>query len=122
MLNDIALALFVGLTAGAYSSIFIAPPIVADLKERESQMRSLRKRVLAKRASEAAKADEPQTGTEPAEDVLDGDDLDDDEGAAATAGLVGQRTQGGAAAGRPARNQPPGRGNRSRNRPSGKRR
>ena len=49
-LNDISLSLFVGLAAGAYSSIFIATPLVADLKEREPQMKALRKRVLAKRA------------------------------------------------------------------------
>lgn len=117
MLNDIALALFVGLTAGAYSSIFIATPLVADFKERESQMKALRKRVLAKRASEAAKAEQ---GDEPADRVPDGEDGLDDEAEAATAGVVGQRTQG--AGSRPVRNQPPGRGNRSRNRPSGKRR
>jgi preprotein translocase subunit SecF len=53
MLNDISLSLFVGLAAGAYSSIFIATPLVADLKEREPQMKALRKRVLAKRAQAA---------------------------------------------------------------------
>ena len=41
MLNDISLSLFVGLAAGAYSSIFIATPLVADLKEREPQMKAL---------------------------------------------------------------------------------
>ncbi|MCX2185802.1 protein translocase subunit SecF, partial [Streptomyces sp. SKN60] len=50
MLNDISLSLFVGLAAGAYSSIFIATPLVADLKEREPAMKALKKRVLAKRA------------------------------------------------------------------------
>jgi preprotein translocase subunit SecF len=50
MLNDISLSIFVGLAAGAYSSIFIATPLVADLKEREPEMKALRKRVLAKRA------------------------------------------------------------------------
>ena len=49
VLNDIALSLFVGLAAGAYSSIFIATPLVADLKEREPQMKALSKRVRAKR-------------------------------------------------------------------------
>ncbi|MFC8013360.1 protein translocase subunit SecF [Streptomyces cinereoruber] len=58
MLNDISLSLFVGLAAGAYSSIFIATPLVADLKEREPAMKALRKRVLAKRAS-AAENGEP---------------------------------------------------------------
>ncbi|MBT2441429.1 protein translocase subunit SecF [Streptomyces sp. ISL-36] len=57
MLNDISLSLFVGLAAGAYSSIFIATPLVADLKEREPAMQALRKRVLAKRAAAASKGE-----------------------------------------------------------------
>ncbi|MFJ3924373.1 protein translocase subunit SecF [Streptomyces sp. NPDC090022] len=55
MLNDISLSLFVGLAAGAYSSIFIATPLVVDLKEREPAMKALTKRVLAKRAATSAK-------------------------------------------------------------------
>ncbi|MFJ9812532.1 protein translocase subunit SecF [Streptomyces sp. NPDC101158] len=74
MLNDISLSLFVGLAAGAYSSIFIATPLVADLKEREPAMKALRKRVLAKRAAAAAKGesvddladDASDAGAEPA--------------------------------------------------------
>ena len=34
-LKDLALSLFVGMAAGLYSSIFIAPPLVVQLKERE---------------------------------------------------------------------------------------
>ncbi|MCH0540567.1 protein translocase subunit SecF [Streptomyces sp. MUM 203J] len=65
MLNDISLSLFVGLAAGAYSSIFIATPLVADLKESDPQMKALRKRVLAKRAANAMKKDgEQDTGDE----------------------------------------------------------
>ncbi|MGH3745477.1 MAG: protein translocase subunit SecF [Mycobacteriales bacterium] len=44
-LEDLALAQFVGLAAGAYSSLFIATPLLAQLKEREPVMRELRKRV-----------------------------------------------------------------------------
>ncbi|MFC8763371.1 protein translocase subunit SecF [Streptomyces sp. NPDC057193] len=62
MLNDISLSLFVGLAAGAYSSIFIATPLVADLKEREPAIRALRKRILAKRAAARdEQADGPYT-------------------------------------------------------------
>jgi preprotein translocase subunit SecF len=50
-LKDLALVLFVGLAAGAYSSIFLATPIVADLKEREPEVIALRKRVQARRSS-----------------------------------------------------------------------
>jgi preprotein translocase SecF subunit len=52
-LKDLALVLFVGLAAGTYSSIFLATPIVADLKEREPGVQALHRRVLARRASAA---------------------------------------------------------------------
>src|SRR4029450_1145263 len=52
-LKDLALVLFVGLAAGAYSSIVLATPIVADLKEREPEVIALRKRGMARRASAA---------------------------------------------------------------------
>ncbi len=52
-LKDLALVLFVGLAAGAYSSIVLATPIVADLKEREPEVQALRRRVQARRSSEA---------------------------------------------------------------------
>jgi len=52
-LKDLALVLFVGLAAGTYSSIFLATPIVADLKEREPEQIALRKRVMARRAAAA---------------------------------------------------------------------
>ena len=44
-LKDLSLALFVGLVTGTYSSIFIATPILAQLREREPAMRALTKRV-----------------------------------------------------------------------------
>jgi preprotein translocase subunit SecF len=49
-LKDLALALFVGIGVGTYSSIFIATPVVAQLKEREPAMQALAKRVNARRA------------------------------------------------------------------------
>ncbi|MGW0736547.1 protein translocase subunit SecF [Streptomyces sp. NPDC002851] len=112
MLNDISLSLFVGLAAGAYSSIFIATPLVADLKEREPQMKALKKRVLAKRAAAAAKSESAEeSGTDLPDNPDDGDDGDDRAATAAAAGaVVGQR-----------RTQPQSRG-RGRGRPSGKRR
>lgn len=105
MLNDISLSLFVGLAAGAYSSIFIATPLVADLKEREPQMKALRKRVLAKRAAAAAKGESLEAP------VVD-ERYDEDEPEDATPAVVGPRAQ---------RAQPSSRG-RGRGRPSGKRR
>jgi preprotein translocase subunit SecF len=61
-LNDLSLVLFVGMLSGTYSSLCIATPVLADLKEREPAMRKLRERVerrqaggraAAKRAAEA---------------------------------------------------------------------
>jgi len=54
-LKDLALALFVGMVSGAYSSIFIATPLLAQMKEREPDMRKLAARVRARRAKEAQK-------------------------------------------------------------------
>jgi preprotein translocase subunit SecF len=44
-IKDLALALFVGVTTGTYSSIFIATPLVALWKEREPRNQQLRARV-----------------------------------------------------------------------------
>jgi preprotein translocase subunit SecF len=57
-IKDLALILFVGLAVGAYSSLFLATPVVVDLKEREQPYRSLTKRVQAKRANQRL-ANEP---------------------------------------------------------------
>ncbi|MCU1602623.1 MAG: protein-export rane protein SecF [Frankiales bacterium] len=48
-LKDLALALFVGLASGAYSSLFLATPLLSDLKEREPQYQQLHQRVLDRR-------------------------------------------------------------------------
>jgi preprotein translocase subunit SecF len=47
-LKDLSLALFIGLATGTYSSIFIATPILARLREREPAMQALSKRVSAR--------------------------------------------------------------------------
>jgi len=49
-LKDLALALFVGMAAGAYSSIFIASPLAVHLKEREPAVKAQAQRVAARRA------------------------------------------------------------------------
>ncbi len=64
-LNDLALVLFVGMLSGTYSSICIATPVLADLKERQPQYQALAKRVALKAAGgraakrAAAKAGRP---------------------------------------------------------------
>jgi len=57
-IKDLALILFIGLAVGAYSSLFLATPVVVDLKNREPQYQGLAKRVQARRSS-ARLADEP---------------------------------------------------------------
>lgn len=47
-LKDLSLALFIGLATGTYSSIFIATPMLAQLREREPAMQALQKRVHAR--------------------------------------------------------------------------
>jgi preprotein translocase subunit SecF len=59
-IKDLALVMFVGLATGAYSSLFLAAPIVVDLTERMPVYKDLTKRVAAKRASEAARNSDPQ--------------------------------------------------------------
>ena len=52
-LKDLSLALFIGLATGTYSSIFVATPILATLREREPAMVALRKRVAVRNGAPA---------------------------------------------------------------------
>ncbi len=65
-LNDLALVLFVGMLSGTYSSIFIATPVLADLKEHQPAYQALAKRVALKaaggRAAKRAAAKAGRTG------------------------------------------------------------
>jgi preprotein translocase subunit SecF len=49
-LKDLSLVLFVGMLSGTYSSICIATPVLADLKEREPQYKQLTKQVALREA------------------------------------------------------------------------
>jgi preprotein translocase subunit SecF len=55
-LNDLSLVLFVGMLSGTYSSICIATPVLADLKEREPQYKDLAKRIAQRQAGGRAAA------------------------------------------------------------------
>jgi SecD/SecF fusion protein len=83
-LKDFAFALLVGVTSGAYSSIFIAAPLLAWWKEREPEYArrkgsdsvdgSLGSRVLAEAEKAASDEPTPDTPLDVVEDVLtDGD-------------------------------------------------
>lgn len=52
-LLDLAVALAVGMAAGAYSSIFIATPFLAQLKNAQPEIKSLAARVAARRSQAA---------------------------------------------------------------------
>ena len=63
-LKDLALVLFVGMLSGTYSSIFIATPVLAYLKEREPQYKDLAAKVSRRQAGgrstrQAAETDSP---------------------------------------------------------------
>jgi preprotein translocase subunit SecF len=61
-LSDLALVLFVGMLSGTYSSIFIATPVLADLKEREPKMKQLAARAAARAASPRVAAKTARAG------------------------------------------------------------
>jgi preprotein translocase subunit SecF len=67
-LKDLSLALFIGLAVGTYSSVFIAPPFLAQLREKEPAMQALAKRVAARGGSPVVadvKPARPSTGSGP---------------------------------------------------------
>ena len=141
-LKDLSLVLLVGMLSGTYSSIFIATPVLADLKEREPQYKALAKRVsvraaggrAAKRAgakagsrsgTAAAQASLPEEDTHDVE--IDADYDDDDADAAPPAdALTTTASRVPAARGTPGtarpgpRQQPRRTGGSARHRPAGK--
>ncbi|HLB62577.1 MAG TPA: protein translocase subunit SecF [Actinomycetota bacterium] len=50
-LKDFAFALFVGVLSSTYSSLFVASPVLAVLKEREPRYRQVRARIQARQAA-----------------------------------------------------------------------
>jgi preprotein translocase subunit SecF len=73
-LKDLSLALFVGIAAGTYSSIFVATPLLAQLKEKDRAMQAVAKRVAARGAASNPKqalveATAPAAGQVTAEDL-----------------------------------------------------
>jgi preprotein translocase subunit SecF len=55
-LKDFALALLIGLITGVYSSLFIATPLLAVLKEREPRYTAIRQKLAGRAATVAASA------------------------------------------------------------------
>jgi preprotein translocase subunit SecF len=61
-LKDLSLVLFVGILAGAYASICVATPVLAQLKEREPQYQALAKRIATRGTRAPQKAAKAQSG------------------------------------------------------------
>jgi preprotein translocase subunit SecF len=85
-LKDLALALFVGMAAGTYSSIFIATPLLVHMKQGEKDNMDIERRLASKRRHEADRYASVPVFTEDmavqagdGDDGLDDDGLDDDE-------------------------------------------
>jgi preprotein translocase subunit SecF len=97
-LTQLAVALLVGMAAGTYSSIFIATPFLADLKEREPQMQALQRRVAQRRAGGGTRRSARAVAT-PASETGDTGSADGAEAASSTAAAP-------AATGSGPRNQP----------------
>ncbi len=77
-LKDLALALFVGMAVGLYSSVFIATPLLVHLKGSEKGVQELDRRALTKRRHDADRyASVPAYSDDLP--VRDDDDLDDDD-------------------------------------------
>src|SRR5580704_4295054 len=137
-LKDLALVLFVGMLSGTYSSIFIATPVLADLKEREPQYQALAKRVsvrasggrAAKRSAAkagsrsvtpAAQAPLPEDDTSDVEDDTDYDDAAPPASALTTSASRVPAARGTPGTARPGPRQQPRRtGGSARHRPTGK--
>ncbi|MGH3204017.1 MAG: protein translocase subunit SecF [Streptosporangiaceae bacterium] len=137
-LKDLSLVLLVGMLSGTYSSIFIATPVLADLKEREPQYKALAKRVsvraaggrVAKRAGAKAGS---RSGTAVAQAPLPDEDADEvevdpdyDDAAPPASALTASASRVPAARGTPGtarpgpRQQPRRSGGSTRHRPAGK--
>jgi preprotein translocase subunit SecF len=121
-LKDLALAQLVGLASGAYSSIFIATPLLVEFKEREPGMKALTAKVARSQAAVVARearsgGTSRQAGAGSGLITLDKtaalDDAADDASVGASLGAVAGRRS--AKAIRPTKRAKPGR-------PSGKKR
>jgi preprotein translocase subunit SecF len=126
-LKDLALAQLIGLASGAYSSIFIAAPLLVDLKEREPAMQQLSARVARSQQAAAARQSVVSTsnGGGTATLVRERDDANESDGSENDDGRPGQAVGASFRTGRTPPRRAAGarkatRGGRS-NRPSGKR-
>ena len=99
-LEEFSIALTVGLTVGAYSSIFVAAPVLVFLKERQAKYRAIRERL----ASQGVAVDRPasvSTATSSASSAASPADIATGTAAGAGAGPTSARTASGVIPPRP---------------------
>jgi len=125
-LKDLSLVLFVGMLSGTYSSICIATPVLADLKERQPEFRQLRKQI-AQRASSAKRQAKVAVGNATSAGAVTADAAELPDQAADTVEaqdtpVTAARPAGGSGGSRAASGprQQPRRASASQRRPSGK--
>jgi preprotein translocase subunit SecF len=82
-LEEFGLALLIGLASGAYSSIFVASPLLVIYKEREPRYREIRRRLEAR-----------PTGRPTEQEVLQGDGADATPASAGAAAAASTRPGG----------------------------
>jgi len=100
-LKDISLALFVGIASGTYSSIFIATPLLVDLRRREPDLIAQAERVRRRRDNSQADASGATTSVPALASAASGSTAAE-AAASLRAATGGQRAQ-------PRRNRPNGR-------------
>ena len=91
-LEDLGLALFIGMIAGAYSSIFIATPLLVQMKEREPAQVALRASLARKAERAAAKASRTSGEEDEVTDSMASEKDDEAVSASATAEKRRQRS------------------------------
>ncbi|HEU4911191.1 MAG TPA: protein translocase subunit SecF [Actinomycetes bacterium] len=105
-LKDLALALFIGVAVGAYSSIFVAPAVLAGFKEREPAMQALARRVANRTGGVTTAPTATRGRTAAAQEPVDEGEAERVPAGAAAAGRPAARGGGGGGGQRPQRNQP----------------
>jgi len=111
-LKDFAFALFVGVASGTYSSIFVAAPVLALLKEREPRYQQIKARAAVRSARPGLRSVSPKPAVAGA---ANGEVEAEAAAAGAGATTVATRPQAGAPRPRPA-----GSKSRKKGRPQGK--
>lgn len=108
-LQEFGIALFIGQVSGAYSSIFIASPMLALLKEREPRYRSIRHRIEERAARDSGARTDRRSDGEPTGAAGEGSEATGDAttAEAATPSKAATRAKASPSSRSTSRNHPP---------------